>query len=113
VELATGVGQVERAVGPLEQRHPQVVFQRSDLATDRRLRDRTLLTGGREAEQPRGGFEGCQQVQRRKAERIPGHDCLRLCPTPGGAAPAGTWMRWRNVNHAEISFERQRKQDDD
>ena len=43
VELLAGLGQRERAVAALEQRHAELVLELLDLAADRRLREVQLL----------------------------------------------------------------------
>ena len=64
----------------LEQGHAQGVFERLDLAADRRLRDEELLRRLREAQQAGGGLEAADQVERRQGARHLSHS-LTACNT--------------------------------
>ena len=58
-----GLGQRQRAVPALEQRHAQAGLDLLDLPAHRRLREKQLFGGVREAQRARGGLEAAQQVE--------------------------------------------------
>ena len=64
------VGEREAPVGAAEQRNPQVVLERPDLAAHRRLRDEAFLGRTREAKVPGRRLEGQQQVERRQSPGV-------------------------------------------
>src|SRR5262249_55192318 len=66
-----------------EERRPQPLLELADLLADRRLGQRQLPRGRREAEQPRRRFEGDQVIQRRQllAQALHKH-LLSICPGP-------------------------------
>ena len=66
MERAADRRQRQCAMPPLEQRHAERVFQRLDLARQRRLRDEQLLGGERERQSPSRGLETAEEVERRQ-----------------------------------------------
>jgi hypothetical protein len=65
VELVPGLGQRERAVAALEERHPELVLELLDLAAHRRLGEIELLARLGEGQVARRRLEADQQVQGR------------------------------------------------
>jgi hypothetical protein len=59
-----GIGERERLVAALEERHAHELLQRLDLAAHRRLREEELGPRAREGQVARGRLEAAQQVQR-------------------------------------------------
>src|ERR1019366_4749083 len=53
----------------------EAAFERLDLPAHRRLRQRDLVGGAREAEVPRRGLEGDEQLERRQIEGTTTHEC--------------------------------------
>ena len=69
------VGEIERAVPAMEQRHAEVILERLDLTADRGLREEALGGGLGERKMPRGGVEGEQQIERRQPGGVFLHAC--------------------------------------
>jgi hypothetical protein len=64
VKLFAGAGQLQRAVNAVEERLPDLLFQRLDLAADRRLGDKQFLRRAGEAQVARGDAEASEQIER-------------------------------------------------
>jgi hypothetical protein len=62
---SAGLGERERAVAALEQRHAELVLELLDLAAHRRLGEVELLARLGERQVARRGLEAHQQVERR------------------------------------------------
>ena len=59
-------GQLDRAIEPAEQLHPEILLQRMDLVADRGRGDAELLGCLAEAFQPGGRLKGSQSAERRQ-----------------------------------------------
>lgn len=56
-------GELERAVYPMKKRLSELLFERLDPPTDRRLRERQLLRGAGKAQVASGGIKATQKVE--------------------------------------------------
>jgi hypothetical protein len=64
VELLSGAGELQAAVHALEERLPDLLLERLDLAADRRLGNEQLMRRAGEAQVARGSAEAPEQVER-------------------------------------------------
>ena len=64
----------------LEQRHAELLFERLDLARQRRLREVELLGRAGEGQMPRRGLETLEQVERGQARPRARRRTARLMP---------------------------------
>jgi hypothetical protein len=74
VQLLPRLGETQRAVQALEQRHVQPLLECGDLPADGRLRERQFVGGPGEAQVPGCGLERFEQVQR--GQLVASQGCL-------------------------------------
>ena len=97
--------QLEAAVPPDEQRAPQRVLERVDLAAEGGLGDGQLAGGGGDVQRPRHGDEAAEQLERREVQEAGWHSRSAWKPARDGigAAP-GSSVRKRPMDPSIAQF---------